>query len=710
MASKSRDEIRKTDFLKVSTSGGTITNVIAPNGLQIGLDDDEFRNALKSYGGISGSLTQLVDGTSYLIAGTNMSITTGSTGAVTIAALAAPSTETLSQGDGITAFSFDGSATATVAVDIASTRALSFDKGSALQLDFTAVTSPSHSANVADTILVGARGGTDFGVTTVSSILSLVTTTPTALQYPLEPGYGLGFKDEIAYSNTNKSNVLGVICQDVGGLTSSSLGVRMDADNLNQINTLAGADRIFVGQYSVMGYTLGYTSAQDIADLATTTVLQNALTAGSGLELDNNATSFDGSVALTLSTDTDGTTLQVGGSGLEVLKVPNTIADGDGITTLSYDGSADAIVSIDLATAAGLNFTTGELLMDVETLVAGGTPALSNEIAVSFGSAATRKVDLSAVRALFHTGPVIISGMLQVTGSIEATDYVMGKTGLSGSLTRLIDGTPYLIAGTNVTIDSASNGPITISSTAGTGDSSTFFNSPASGFLATTGSTAFAGALGSSYKTSDIGSDVAFFVSGSAGSKNSATRGTALFGGDLLTSGSIVTLTGLSGSLTTLADGNPYLLAGTNITLATSSAGAVTIAAAAGGGGPGDSAAEYLVLAATSSLSGERVLTLSTGLSASDAGSGGAYTLATHPQKFVYEVTQSHDADNPLVVSSLDFSTNGFNFHKNDIFLNGQLMTSGSGKDYVIAPASGSDAVTFFMNLLPEDMVIVTQS
>ena len=130
----------------------------------------------------------------------------------------------------------------------------------------------------------------------------------------------------------------------------------------------------------------------------------------------------------------------------------------------------------------------------------------------------------------------------------------------------------------------------------------------------------------------------------------------------------------------------------------------------AGGGGPGDSAAEYLVLAATSSLSGERVLTLSTGLSASDAGSGGAYTLATHPQKFVYEVTQSHDADNPLVVSSLDFSTNGFNFHKNDIFLNGQLMTSGSGKDYVIAPASGSDAVTFFMNLLPEDMVIVRQS
>jgi len=131
---------------------------------------------------------------------------------------------------------------------------------------------------------------------------------------------------------------------------------------------------------------------------------------------------------------------------------------------------------------------------------------------------------------------------------------------------------------------------------------------------------------------------------------------------------------------------------------------------AGGGGGPGDPNAEYLVLAATGSLSAERVFTLSTGLSASDGGAGGAYTISTDPKKFVYEVTQSHAQNNPLIIPSLNFGVNSYDFNKNDIFLNGQLMTSGSGKDYVIAPVSGSAAVTFFINLLNEDVVIVRQN
>ena len=131
---------------------------------------------------------------------------------------------------------------------------------------------------------------------------------------------------------------------------------------------------------------------------------------------------------------------------------------------------------------------------------------------------------------------------------------------------------------------------------------------------------------------------------------------------------------------------------------------------AGGGGGPGDAAAEYLVLTATGSLSAERVLTLGTALSSSDAGPGAAYTISTNPVKTVYEVTASHTQNNPLIISGLNFTINDYNFHKNDIFVNGQLMTSGSGKDYVIAPASGSNAVTFFINLLIEDVVIVRQS
>jgi len=47
-------------------------------------------------------------------------------------------------------------------------------------------------------------------------------------------------------------------------------------------------------------------------------------------------------------------------------------------------------------------------------------------------------------------------GRVEVTGSLAAT------MGLSGSLTQLVDGTSYLIAGANVSITSASNGAVTI--------------------------------------------------------------------------------------------------------------------------------------------------------------------------------------------------------------------------------------------------------
>ncbi|HAO26086.1 MAG TPA: hypothetical protein DCQ49_13580, partial [Methylophaga sp.] len=99
--------------------------------------------------------------------------------------------------------------------------------------------------------------------------------------------------------------------------------------------------------------------------------------------------------------------------------------------------------------------------------------------------------------------------------------------------------------------------------------------------------------------------------------------------------------------------------------------------AGGGGAGGGDAAAQYLVLAATASLSAERVFTLGSALSASDAGSGGAYTLYTDPVKIMYEITQSHLKNNPLIIAGLDFGKNDYSFHKNDIFVNGQLMTSG---------------------------------
>ena len=125
-------------------------------------------------------------------------------------------------------------------------------------------------------------------------------------------------------------------------------------------------------------------------------------------------------------------------------------------------------------------------------------------------------------------------------------------------------------------------------------------------------------------------------------------------------------------------------------------------------GGSGDSAAQYLVLTATSSLSAERVFTISTGLSASDAGAGSTYSIYSNPQRFVYHLTGTHATSQPLDIPSVDFSSNGWSFNRNEIFVNGQLMTSGSTYDYTLGSATGS--VTFYFNLLEEDIISIRQS
>jgi len=99
---------------------------------------------------------------------------------------------------------------------------------------------------------------------------------------------------------------------------------------------------------------------------------------------------------------------------------------------------------------------------------------------------------------------------------------------------------------------------------------------------------------------SSIGSDVFFYVSGSIGSDVAAfggdlvVSGTILLEGDTLeVTGTISATQGFSGSLTTLVDGTSYLIAGTNITITSASNGSVTIDATATSPGGSDTEIQY---------------------------------------------------------------------------------------------------------------------
>ena len=115
--------------------------------------------------------------------------------------------------------------------------------------------------------------------------------------------------------------------------------------------------------------------------------------------------------------------------------------------------------------------------------------------------------------------------------------------GLSGSLTKLTTGEDYLVAGANITLATASNGSITISSTAGGAepggaDTEVQFND---------GGTAFSGSSNFTFdKTTNT-----------------------------------LRVTNLSGSLTKLANGTDYLRGGTGVLLVTGTNGSVTITSTA---------------------------------------------------------------------------------------------------------------------------------
>lgn len=71
-------------------SGGSFT-ITVDNSVVATLSGSTFTGDVKFNSGLSGSLTKLQDGTSYLKAGSNISITTGSNGSVTISATSDPS-------------------------------------------------------------------------------------------------------------------------------------------------------------------------------------------------------------------------------------------------------------------------------------------------------------------------------------------------------------------------------------------------------------------------------------------------------------------------------------------------------------------------------------------------------------------------------------------------------------------------------------------
>ena len=177
--------------------------------------------------------------------------------------------------------------------------------------------------------------------------------------------------------------------------------------------------------------------------------------------------------------------------------------------------------------------------------------------------------------AVTGSSTTIYGDSFEVTGSLSVTG------GITGSITQLPNGSPYIVAGNNVTLTTSSSGQITISSTGGGGISSpggsnTNVQFNLSGSLS--GSSSFTFEPTSGILTVPGFSGDSFEITGSLSITNTGSGPSFVVDGNFLEiTGSMSVCGGITGSITSLTDGSPYLVAGDNITLTTGSNGSVEI-------------------------------------------------------------------------------------------------------------------------------------
>jgi hypothetical protein len=500
---------------------------------------------------ITGSLQQTDNGLSYLVAGDAISIVSGTNGQIRISASGLSpagsngyvqfydsgvflgneglvynkTTQTLSVGN----LYVTGAITAVTSSNLViSDPVLYIASGSQVSNTNGGIAIASGSSVQDQALVIGRVANDTWGVGRLDvSAGALADLTSMNLVNFRAGKVELGGTVAVVSSSSGNALVLsGAMVQVTGSLNGN--GNAVFAGNIS------GSNALLSGDLAVNGGDITSTAA-----VLTLGNSGNIIAAGGDLRLDTNVIKASGgATAITLlssnatiagSLTVNGFNITAGASSLAVGDTTPTMTVGAAATTLSVGAGSSASDSV-------FNFAsarTGNLTFNIAS---GGTTAGKTKV-INIGSGGTAGITEIRMGTSGSTASTHVTGALYVSSSqgTAATFY----TGISGSLTRLSNGSSYLVAGTNVTISTGSTGQITISAAGGGGAGSSYFTDPADGKLNTTGSLALAGALGSSYITSNAGTNVFLFVSGNIGTTSAKSTSHTLFGGDVVASGSI---------------------------------------------------------------------------------------------------------------------------------------------------------------------------
>lgn len=617
--------------IKINDGGpGGKMNIFVDTGSIAKLSGSTFTGPTKFATGLSGSLTRLVDGSPFLIAGTGIDISTGSNGSITI-------TNTGPVGD-ITEVDaglglIGGGTTGAVSLYV-DPNTVAFLTGTRFtgEVSFSAGLRASGSSTFDSTSFYGP--GTFY-----TGLSGSLTKLSDGSDY-LRAGGGI--------SLTTSSD---------GSVTITNTGPIGDITEVIAGNGLVGG-----------GISGSVTLAIDVASIPFLTGAQFT-----------GAVSFGGGLTGSLTQLVDGSQFLIAGDGIDIstgsngsITITNTRPEGDITEVIAGNGligggsSGSIALEID---ASSIPFLTGAQFTGAVTFGGGLTGSLTQLVDGSPFLIAGTGIDISTGSngsiTITNTGPIgditeVIAGdgligggtsgsvslaidqstVALLTGS-TFTGNVNFNAGLSGSLTTLVDGTPYIRSGDGITISTGSDGSITITNAGHTGDITEVIAG-----LGLKGG----GVSGSVSLEAD--QEIVAFLTGTT------------------FTGAVNFNAGLSGSLTTLIDGTPFIRAGSGIIITTGSEGWITVETNA---------------SASVSVSGRERETV----------------WLTDPTPAGLEIT----------FSEINFAAAEWNEDLIEVYLNGQLQHSASYidvanglGDYYI---TGSNKVVFGFNLAGDDSVDV---
>ena len=107
-------------------------------------------------------------------------------------------------------------------------------------------------------------------------------------------------------------------------------------------------------------------------------------------------------------------------------------------------------------------------------------------------------------------------------------------------------------------------------------------------------------------------------------------------------------------------------------------------------------------------ITNERIITAGTGIEIDTSQANQVVLNAVRTglrQKVSYNVTGSHAAGQKLFIPNIDFASGSFRDDSIDVFVNGVLMASGSGEDYLLHGDANNLVMSF--NLSNDDKVTV---